>query len=46
MSYLTQMAGLTVQNFVSAATGMAVMVALIRGIARTPLHLPPFAPAG
>jgi K+-transporting ATPase ATPase A chain len=34
MSYLTQMAALTVQNFVSAATGMAVMVVLIRGIAR------------
>ncbi|HTP40842.1 MAG TPA: potassium-transporting ATPase subunit KdpA, partial [Nitrospiria bacterium] len=34
MSYLTQMAGLTVQNFVSAATGMAVLVALIRGLAR------------
>ena len=34
MSYLTQMLGLTVQNFVSAATGMAVLVALIRGIAR------------
>ncbi|MGD0174880.1 MAG: potassium-transporting ATPase subunit KdpA [Anaerolineales bacterium] len=34
MSYLTQMAALTVQNFVSAATGMAVMVALIRGIVR------------
>jgi K+-transporting ATPase ATPase A chain len=34
MSYLTQMAAMTVQNFVSAATGMAVMVALIRGIAR------------
>ncbi len=34
MSYLTQMAGLTVQNFVSAAAGMAVLVALIRGIAR------------
>jgi K+-transporting ATPase ATPase A chain len=33
MSYLTQMLGLTVQNFVSAATGMAVLVALIRGIA-------------
>ncbi len=32
MSYLTQMLGLTVQNFVSAATGMAVLVALIRGI--------------
>jgi potassium-transporting ATPase potassium-binding subunit len=34
MSYLTQMIGLTVQNFVSAATGMAVLVALIRGLAR------------
>lgn len=31
LSYLSQMAGLTVQNFVSAATGMAVAVALIRG---------------
>ncbi|MHC1764453.1 MAG: potassium-transporting ATPase subunit KdpA [Verrucomicrobiia bacterium] len=34
MSYLTQMLGLTVQNFVSAATGMAVLLALARGIAR------------
>jgi K+-transporting ATPase ATPase A chain len=34
MSYLTQMTALTVQNFVSAATGMAVLVAMIRGIAR------------
>ncbi|MEI7765977.1 MAG: potassium-transporting ATPase subunit KdpA [Phycisphaerae bacterium] len=32
LSYLTQMFGLTVQNFVSAATGMAVLVALIRGL--------------
>jgi K+-transporting ATPase ATPase A chain len=32
MSYLTQMAALAVQNFVSAATGMAVLVALIRGL--------------
>jgi K+-transporting ATPase ATPase A chain len=31
LSYLTQMLGLTVQNFVSAATGMAILVALIRG---------------
>lgn len=31
LSYLSQMAGLTVQNFVSAATGMAVGVAVIRG---------------
>jgi K+-transporting ATPase ATPase A chain len=34
MSYLTQMAGLTVQNFVSAATGVAVAIALVRGFAR------------
>jgi K+-transporting ATPase ATPase A chain len=34
MSYLTQMLGLTVQNFLSAAAGMAVLVALIRGLAR------------
>ena len=34
MSHLTQMLGLTVQNFVSAAVGMAVMAALIRGLAR------------
>jgi K+-transporting ATPase ATPase A chain len=34
MSYLTQMLGLTVQNFVSAATGMAILVAFIRGLIR------------
>ncbi len=34
MSHLAQMAGLTVQNFVSAAVGMAVAVALIRGLTR------------
>ena len=34
MSYLVQMLGLTVQNFVSAATGIALAVALIRGFAR------------
>jgi K+-transporting ATPase ATPase A chain len=34
MSYLTQMAGLAVQNFLSAATGIVVAVALIRGLAR------------
>ncbi len=34
MSYLTQMIGLTVQNFVSAATGMAVLVLFIRGLVR------------
>ncbi|MFI4953479.1 MAG: potassium-transporting ATPase subunit KdpA [Burkholderiales bacterium] len=35
MSYLTQMLALAVQNFVSAATGMAVLVALVRGFVRT-----------
>jgi K+-transporting ATPase ATPase A chain len=34
MSHLTQMAGLTVQNFVSAAVGMAVAIAFIRGLSR------------
>jgi K+-transporting ATPase ATPase A chain len=34
MSYLTQMAGLAVQNFCSAATGIAVVIALIRGFVR------------
>lgn len=34
LSYLTQMLGLTVQNFVSAATGMACLVALVRGFVR------------
>jgi K+-transporting ATPase ATPase A chain len=34
MSYLTQMLALTVQNFVSAAVGMAVLIALIRGFTR------------
>jgi potassium-transporting ATPase potassium-binding subunit len=34
MSYLTQMLGLTVQNFVSAAAGMATLIAFIRGFAR------------
>ena len=38
LSYLTQMLGLTVQNFVSAATGMAILVALIRGLARRNAH--------
>ncbi len=33
LSYFVQMAGMAVQNFLSAATGIAVMVALIRGIA-------------
>jgi K+-transporting ATPase ATPase A chain len=34
LSYFSQMAGLTVQNFLSAATGIAVLAALIRGLAR------------
>jgi K+-transporting ATPase ATPase A chain len=34
MSYLVQMAGLTVHNFISAATGIALAVALVRGFAR------------
>ena len=34
MSYLVQMAGLTVHNFASAATGIALAVALVRGFAR------------
>ena len=38
MSYLTQMMGLAVQNFFSAAAGMVVAVALIRGFARHTAH--------
>lgn len=34
LSYLTQMLGLTVQNFMSAATGIAVLIAVIRGFTR------------
>jgi K+-transporting ATPase ATPase A chain len=34
LSYLSQMLGLTVQNFVSAATGIAVLAALVRGLTR------------
>lgn len=34
LSYLVQMIGLTVQNFVSAATGIAVLLALVRGLSR------------
>lgn len=40
MSYWVQMTGLTVQNFLSAATGIAVILALIRGLSRkTTAHL-------
>jgi K+-transporting ATPase ATPase A chain len=39
MSYFTQMVALTVQNFVSAAVGIAVLVALIRGFARKSAQL-------
>ena len=35
MGHLVQMAGLAVQNFVSAAVGLAVVVALIRGFTRS-----------
>jgi K+-transporting ATPase ATPase A chain len=35
MSYLTQMSGLAVQNFVSAAVGLAVAIAMIRGFTRS-----------
>ena len=38
LSYLTQMLGLGVQNFLSAAAGMAVLVALIRGFVRRKRH--------
>lgn len=38
MSYLTQMLGLGVQNFLSAATGIAVAVALARGLSRKTTH--------
>ncbi len=38
LSYLTQMLGLTVQNFVSAATGLAVLAAMIRGFVRRNAH--------
>lgn len=35
LSYLTQMLALAVQNFISAATGMSILLALIRGLSRT-----------
>ncbi len=38
MSYLTQMAGLAVQNFVSAAAGMAVLAAVVRGFSKRNMH--------
>ena len=38
-SYFTQVCGLMVQNFLSAATGICVMIALIRGLAGRPNHL-------
>jgi K+-transporting ATPase ATPase A chain len=38
LSYFVQMAGLTVQNFVSAAAGIAVAIAVIRGFARQQIH--------
>jgi len=38
MSYLTQMAGLAVHNFLSAATGIAVLLAVARGLKRSSTH--------
>ncbi|MBX7111107.1 MAG: potassium-transporting ATPase subunit KdpA [Dehalococcoidia bacterium] len=38
LSYFSQMVGLTFQNFVSAAVGMAILVAVIRGLARHSAH--------
>ncbi len=38
LSYLTQMIALTVQNFLSAATGMSLLIAFIRGLARQETH--------
>src|ERR1035437_1555676 len=38
MSYFTQMAGLAFHNFVSAATGIAVAVAVVRGLVRASVH--------
>src|SRR6201995_5084508 len=38
LSYLTQMLGLTHQNFLSAATGIALAVALIRGFSRSSMR--------
>jgi K+-transporting ATPase ATPase A chain len=43
LGYLPQMLGLTVQNFLSAAMGMAVLAAMIRGLVRTPPISPPLA---
>ena len=40
MSYLSQMAGLAVQNFVSAGLGMAVLAAVIRGFAKAVDEVP------
>jgi K+-transporting ATPase ATPase A chain len=45
MSYLTQMSALAVQNFLSAATGMAVLVAMIRGFSRHSTQTIPLGPA-
>ena len=44
MSYLTQMAGLAYHNFASAAVGIAMAIALIRGIARRESNDAAFAP--
>jgi len=46
MSYLTQMTGLAVHNFTSVATGIAVMIALIRGLVRKQLSRSIFGAVG
>ncbi|MEO6788520.1 MAG: potassium-transporting ATPase subunit KdpA, partial [Chthoniobacteraceae bacterium] len=46
MSYLTQMTGLAVHNFTSAATGIAVLLALIRGLTRRGTGFQTVGPAG
>ncbi len=45
MSYLTQMAGLTVHNFLSAATGIALVIAVIRGFTRRSAQTGSISPA-
>ena len=46
MSYLTQVTGLAVHNFTSAATGIAVLLALTRGLTRRSTGFQPVGPAG
>jgi potassium-transporting ATPase potassium-binding subunit len=46
LSHLSQMLGLTVQNFLSAATGMAVLVAFLRGFTHSPKGNPTYSESG